>query len=278
MTTYYNRGNKRLSLLKHIDEEDMPKTEVDSDEFELKHDFNRHELFYCGVQAVCYVLCFHGVELCEATTNGLWDIVINNPLQPLKYCLQSVRVEFLRLANHVGLFSDTTWKALPADLLWQNKTTLLGSGYNPLDSFFPFDPCLLRRLNASIDGGYRLWRGIPGIGDALGPKTEILDTGHRGGIPLPQQFQEAPDVITEDVSIESSSMASSLAYTYTDGIAMSLASNSSYVKNGLTTFSPSSYSDMMSAGSFVNGNVMENIPRVLEKRPRQFSVGSAGSW
>ena len=173
---------------------------------------------------------------------------------------------------------DTTWKALPADLLWQNKTTLLGSGYNPLDSFFPFDPCLLRRLNASIDGGYRLWRGIPGIGDAMGPKAEILDTGHRGGIPLPQQFQEAPDVITEDVSIESSSMASSLAYTYTDGIAMSLASNGSYMKNGLTTFSPSSYSDMMSAGSFMNGNVLENVPRVLEKRPRQFSVGSAGSW
>jgi hypothetical protein len=39
---------------------------------------------------------------------------------------------------------------------------------NPLDSFFPFDPCLLVNLNQRIEGYYRMWRGIDGV-DTIAP-------------------------------------------------------------------------------------------------------------
>ncbi len=36
---------------------------------------------------------------------------------------------------------------------------------NPLDSFFPFDPCLLRMLHHSISGYYREFTGVPGLAE-----------------------------------------------------------------------------------------------------------------
>ena len=35
----------------------------------------------------------------------------------------------------------------------------MGQGSNPLDSFFPFDPFLLRRSHRFIDNMYRNWEG-----------------------------------------------------------------------------------------------------------------------
>ncbi|CAN0477912.1 unnamed protein product, partial [Laminaria digitata] len=34
----------------------------------------------------------------------------------------------------------------------------LGRGSNPLDSFFPFDPYLLRRSHAYVDTIYNTWQ------------------------------------------------------------------------------------------------------------------------
>jgi len=38
-----------------------------------------------------------------------------------------------------------------------------GSNNNPLDSFFPFDPCLLEQLSCSVAPSYRVWQGVPGL-------------------------------------------------------------------------------------------------------------------
>ena len=40
---------------------------------------------------------------------------------------------------------------------------LKGTKVNPLDSFFPFDPCLLRLVHQVIEKLYRPWKGLPGI-------------------------------------------------------------------------------------------------------------------
>ena len=163
---------------------------------------SRHETFFSCVQAVCYVLCFYGVEMATlqknlATARRRWERVISCKLQPLRYCLQSVRVEFLRLAQHVGLLGPTAWACISHDLLPPDlvpSPTLIsipgqsnsknqppkriqpshhhryqgikmGAGYNPLDSFFPYDPCLLQLLHHHIESSYRAWKGLPGVDD-----------------------------------------------------------------------------------------------------------------
>jgi len=44
-----------------------------------------------------------------------------------------------------------------------NKGPVMGTGNNPLETFFPFDPCLLLRIHSKIEDAYRVWRGLPGI-------------------------------------------------------------------------------------------------------------------
>ena len=91
----------------------------------------KHELFYAVVQAVCYVLCFHGTEMAvrqkeNAALRSQWQDIVSSRLDPLRYCLRTVRVEFLKLAAHVGLFSDECWERFAPDLAFIDE--LRGSG------------------------------------------------------------------------------------------------------------------------------------------------------
>lgn len=124
-----------------------------------------HETFYCAVEAACYILCFHGPEMMEihCRTSYLkddWYRIVSHSLHPLRYCLQTVRIEFLKLSLHMGLFCESFWNNLSPDILYSqnhHKIHALNSGLNPLDSFFPFDPCLLRRMQSRIENDYRAW-------------------------------------------------------------------------------------------------------------------------
>ena len=42
-------------------------------------------------------------------------------------------------------------------------STRFGCGVNPLDSFFPFDPCLLVAVHQRVECWYRVWKGLPGV-------------------------------------------------------------------------------------------------------------------
>ena len=62
----------------------------------------RHETFFSCVQAACYILCFHGMEIANVQKKSKsmqkkWQTVLTCTLHPLRFCLQSVRVEFIRL-------------------------------------------------------------------------------------------------------------------------------------------------------------------------------------
>jgi hypothetical protein len=169
-------------------------------------------LFYAVVQSACYTLCFHGVELAvlhrnDAKVRSNWELVVSSTFDPLRFCLKTVRVEFVRLAAHTGLFSNSCWDTIPADLLYtevlqqqqyqmtaesttQFRATTDNStlatftthelaakrGYyvqassqketysaNSLDSFFPFDPCLLCNMHQAVAQSYRIWEGVPGL-------------------------------------------------------------------------------------------------------------------
>lgn len=172
-----------------------------------------HALFYTVCQAAFYIMCFRGTEavrfyqyIAQAKSSeqvdplpehfqdleldhidispSRWNHVCSHGLQPLRYCLETVREEFLGIAKDFVLLDDSLLDRLKAE--HNKKTSLtvrrtkkkaalimpsatlesarrkggvggLGRGSNPLDSFFPFDPYLLRRSHPFIEPFYRNW-------------------------------------------------------------------------------------------------------------------------
>ena len=147
----------------------------------------RHETFFSCVQAACYILCFYGIEMANIQKKSKsmqkkWQTVLTCTLNPLRFCLQSVRVEFIRLAQQSNMLDASCWESLPVDILPSNRgddasrrksNVNMGSGTNPLDSFFPYDPCLLRMLYQSIENNYRSWKGVPGLDDVIDVDVEV---------------------------------------------------------------------------------------------------------
>ena len=92
------------------------------------HPCEMHALFYTCCQAAFYIFCFRGAEALKYYRSARrcgddseepyadfesvdigperWKCLCRDPLQPLKYCLESVRVEFLSLAQDLNLFCD----------------------------------------------------------------------------------------------------------------------------------------------------------------------------
>lgn len=188
-----------------------------------------HGVFYSVCQAAFYIMCFRGADAwmhydntltrfsqqhieeegAAAPENGenngsmdnisitmvdigphRWLPICAHPrLKPLKFCLGSVRREFLHLAKVLKLLpSEFVRAALQHDQLLeaqklqrpstngrkrrsstiQTAATIelkrksggvggLGKGSNPLDSFFPFDPYLLCRSHKFISPFYKSW-------------------------------------------------------------------------------------------------------------------------
>lgn len=167
-----------------------------------------HSLFYTVCQAAFYIMCFRGREAMEyykevvaslsAEAGGdegeipslidlspeRWTRICCHDLQPLRYCLESVRSEFLHIAHFFDLIGEENLDKLIRDSKRMSTgapkrrvasriatvATLsvkrqkggvggLGRGSNPLKSFFPFDPLLLRRAYDFIEPYYRDWNG-----------------------------------------------------------------------------------------------------------------------
>jgi RNA polymerase I-specific transcription initiation factor RRN3 len=173
---------------------------------------DHHSLFYTVCQAAFYIMCFRGTEAIQfhreamtgystmkVPTDGeefywpdpahvdlsteRWTTICNHELQPLRFCLESVRSEFLHVAHAFNLVEEQILDKLVVDAKRLstgrvNKkaasictaATLekrrqsggvggLGRGSNPLKSFFPFDPLLLRRSHEYINSFYKHWQG-----------------------------------------------------------------------------------------------------------------------
>jgi RNA polymerase I-specific transcription initiation factor RRN3 len=165
---------------------------------------NLHSLFYTVCQSAFYIMCFRGADAVEfyrkaTESSGMiyaepehidigtsrWTKLCAHPLQPLRYCLGSVRTEFLEVSQFYRLVDGQVLKMLLLDdrrcqvssQLRKRKATRiatvatlerlrlsggvggLGRGANPLDSFFPFDPYLLRRSHFFIEPFYNHWNG-----------------------------------------------------------------------------------------------------------------------
>ena len=170
---------------------------------DVRDQCNMHSLFYTVCQAAFYIMCFRGVEVVQfirpsINTNDVndpslhidlgttrWTKLCVHPLVPLKYCLESVRTEFLRISKLFSLLDNDILNQLINNEMHngfhppqrKKKTSListpatlekerlrggvggLGRGTNPLDSFFPFDPYLLLRSHSFIEPFYNHWDG-----------------------------------------------------------------------------------------------------------------------
>ncbi len=206
---------------------------------------DRHSLFYTVCQAAFYIMSFRGNEAIEYykkavnNANGTstvessaehdetcsypdvesinldnkrWTFLCGHPLQPLRFCLESVRSEFLHVAHFYGLIDEEVLNKLVADAkrlstgrvnkkaaskistaatLERRRQTGgvggLGRGSNPLKSFFPFDPLLLRQSHDYIEPLYKYWQGPVEEEDVL-----VIDEIERdGGDPVFEMDEES---------------------------------------------------------------------------------------
>ncbi|ORY80312.1 RNA polymerase I-specific transcription initiation factor RRN3, partial [Protomyces lactucae-debilis] len=132
----------------------------------------RFGVFYAMVQALFYVFCFRWAELRGATdaepddvlTDPTWlpglqctiERAIANPvLNPLRYCSATVVQQFARVSHHLNFVFCAT-------IIEANRRSAL-SGPGEIDSFFPFDPYLLKQSKHFVEEVYNDWKPIPGM-------------------------------------------------------------------------------------------------------------------
>ncbi|PQQ15972.1 RNA polymerase I-specific transcription initiation factor RRN3 isoform X1 [Prunus yedoensis var. nudiflora] len=83
------------------------------------------------------------------------ESILNNKMSPLKVCLPSIVLEFLRQAKAARLFM-TSEKFNFDDYLESELSREFG-GRERLHMFFPFDPCLLKKSDSYIQPNFIFW-------------------------------------------------------------------------------------------------------------------------
>ncbi|XP_010540653.1 PREDICTED: RNA polymerase I-specific transcription initiation factor RRN3 [Tarenaya hassleriana] len=118
-----------------------------------------HRVFYCGCQAIMYVMCFRMRSISDVprlhSQLAPLESVLKHKLNPLMVCLPSVVGEFLRQAKSAGLF--TISETFVFDDMLESELSRAFGGLERLDMFFPFDPCLLKISESFIRPNFVYW-------------------------------------------------------------------------------------------------------------------------
>ncbi|EFH69894.1 predicted protein [Arabidopsis lyrata subsp. lyrata] len=118
-----------------------------------------HQVFYSGCQAILYVLCFQMRSILDIPRFQLQltslESILSHKLNPLMVCLPSVVSEFLKQAKAGGLFIVS--EAFIFDDLHESELSRAFGGFERLDTFFPFDPCLLKMSSSYISPNFNFW-------------------------------------------------------------------------------------------------------------------------
>ncbi|XP_010552505.1 PREDICTED: RNA polymerase I-specific transcription initiation factor RRN3-like isoform X1 [Tarenaya hassleriana] len=122
-----------------------------------------HRVFYSGCQAIMYVLCFRMAAIIDVPRHKSLlmplETVLKHKLNPLTVCLPSVVTEFLRQAKAAAftfseafVFEEERQESEPSNAFGRKER---------IDSFFPFDPCLLKTSEISyIRENYVYWGDV----------------------------------------------------------------------------------------------------------------------
>uniref|UniRef100_A0A2K6EXN1 RRN3 homolog, RNA polymerase I transcription factor n=1 Tax=Propithecus coquereli TaxID=379532 RepID=A0A2K6EXN1_PROCO len=132
-----------------------------------------HGPFYSACQAVFYTFVFRHKQLLSGNLKeGLrylqslnFERIVMSQLNPLKICLPSVVNFFAAITNKYQLvFCYTIIERNNRQMLPVIRNTaggdLVQTCTNPLDTFFPFDPCVLKRSKKFIDPIYQIWEDM----------------------------------------------------------------------------------------------------------------------
>ncbi|XP_077840092.1 RNA polymerase I-specific transcription initiation factor RRN3 isoform X1 [Macaca mulatta] len=132
-----------------------------------------HGPFYSACQAVFYTFVFRHKQLLSGNLKeGLrylqslnFERIVMSQLNPLKVCLPSVVNFFAAITNKYQLvFCYTIIERNNRQMLPVIRSTAGGDSVqtctNPLDTFFPFDPCVLKRSKKFIDPIYQIWEDM----------------------------------------------------------------------------------------------------------------------
>nr|BAT46604.1 RRN3 RNA polymerase I transcription factor homolog [Tokudaia muenninki]BAT46632.1 RRN3 RNA polymerase I transcription factor homolog [Tokudaia muenninki]BBG62311.1 RRN3 RNA polymerase I transcription factor homolog [Tokudaia muenninki] len=132
-----------------------------------------HGPFYSTCQAVFYTFVFRHKQLLRGNLKeGLrylqslnFERIVLSLLNPLKICLPSVVNFFAAITNKYQLvFCYTIMERNNRQMLPVIRSTAGGDSVqtctNPLDTFFPFDPCVLKRSKKFIDPVYQIWEDM----------------------------------------------------------------------------------------------------------------------
>lgn len=146
-------------------------------------DISLHGPFYAACQAVFYTLVFRHRAILEPNMKkGLeylqslnLERLVMCQLNPLKVCLPSVTNMFAAITRkYQVVFCYTIIERNNRQVLPVVRSSAGGDGVttntNPLDSFFPFDPYLLKRSGQLIEPLYQAWDELA-ESDLLPPKS-----------------------------------------------------------------------------------------------------------
>lgn len=133
-------------------------------------DVNLHGPFYTACQAVFYTLIFRHNAILEGNMKkGLsylqslnLERIVMCQLNPLRVCIPAVTNMFAAITRKYQLvFCYTIIERNNRHVLPVVRSSVGGSSVsanvNPLDSFFPFDPYLLKRSGKVIEPIYQVW-------------------------------------------------------------------------------------------------------------------------
>lgn len=147
-------------------------------------DVSLHGPFYTSCQAVFYTIIFRHRAMLEANMKkGLeylqslnLERVVMCQLNPLRFCLPSVTNMFADITRkYQVVFCYTIIEKNNRHVLPVVRSSTGGdcvtTNTNPLDSFFPFDPYLLKRSGQLIEPLYQVWDDLS--------DTELLPTKTR---------------------------------------------------------------------------------------------------
>ncbi|KAM8723124.1 RNA polymerase I-specific transcription initiation factor RRN3 [Acanthopagrus schlegelii] len=136
-------------------------------------DISLHGPFYAACQAVFYTLIFRHRAMLEGNMKkGLeylqslnLERVVMCQLNPLKVCLPSVTSMFAAITRkYQVVFCYTIIERNNRTVLPVVRSSTGGDSVttntNPLDSFFPFDPFLLKRSGQLIEPLYQVWEEL----------------------------------------------------------------------------------------------------------------------
>ncbi|KAE8579731.1 hypothetical protein XENTR_v10024164 [Xenopus tropicalis] len=133
-------------------------------------DVTVHGPFYAACQAVFYSFIFRHNQFLEGNMRkGLaylqnlnLERIVMCQLNPLKICLPSVVNFFAAITRKYQLvFCYTIIERNNRQMIPIIRSSTGGDSvqvsFNPLDSFFPFDPCILKRCKKLMDPFYQVW-------------------------------------------------------------------------------------------------------------------------